>query len=152
MVDYRVGEKPARAVDGVDLEIARGRDLGLAGESGCGKSTIANAVMQILRPPARITGGSILFQGEDVTARATRSLRRYRWRNVSMVFQSAMNALNPVMRVERPVRRHDAARTSACRSASALARAGELARARRHRPAPTSARTRTSCPAGCGSA
>jgi len=88
-----------RAVDGVDLEIRAGEIVGLAGESGCGKSTVANAVMQILRPPARIVGGSILFQGEELTGKSPEELRRYRWRNVSMVFQSAMNALNPVMRV-----------------------------------------------------
>ena len=88
-----------RAVDGIDLTIGTGEILGLAGESGCGKSTVANAIMQILRPPARIVGGSIRFQGEDVTAMSTEELRRFRWRNVSMVFQSAMNALNPVMRV-----------------------------------------------------
>jgi len=88
-----------RAVDGVDLEIRAGEIVGLAGESGCGKSTIANAVMQILRPPARIVGGSILFEGDDLTGKDSEDLRRYRWRNVSMVFQSAMNSLNPVMRV-----------------------------------------------------
>jgi peptide/nickel transport system ATP-binding protein len=88
-----------RAVDGVDLSIGTGEILGLAGESGCGKSTVANAVMQILRPPARIAAGSILFQGEDLAGKSREELRRFRWRNVSMVFQSAMNALNPVMRV-----------------------------------------------------
>jgi peptide/nickel transport system ATP-binding protein len=55
--------------------------------------------MQILRPPARIVGGSVLFQGEDLVGRSKEELRKFRWRNVSMVFQSAMNALNPVMRV-----------------------------------------------------
>jgi peptide/nickel transport system ATP-binding protein len=98
-VEYRLGERIARAVDGVDLQIAAGEIVGLAGESGCGKSTIANAVMQILRPPAYIAGGSILFQGEDLVGKSAEELRRYRWRNVSMVFQSAMNSLNPVMRV-----------------------------------------------------
>jgi peptide/nickel transport system ATP-binding protein len=98
-VEYRLGEKRVRAVDGVDLEIAPGEIVGLAGESGCGKSTVANAVMHILRPPARIVGGSILFQGEELTGKTSEELRRFRWRNVSMVFQSAMNALNPVMRV-----------------------------------------------------
>jgi peptide/nickel transport system ATP-binding protein len=98
-VEYGVGEKCARAVDGVDLAILEGEILGLAGESGCGKSTIANAVMQILRPPARIVGGSVLFQGENLIGKSAEELRRFRWRNVSIVLQSAMNALNPVMRV-----------------------------------------------------
>ena len=95
VVDYGA----ARAVDGVDLVINQGEIVGLAGESGCGKTTVANAVLQILRPPARIAGGSILFQGQEIIGRSTEELRRYRWRNVSMVFQSAMNALNPLMRV-----------------------------------------------------
>jgi peptide/nickel transport system ATP-binding protein len=89
----------ARAVDGVDLAIHEGEILGLAGESGCGKTTVANAVMQILRPPGRISGGSIAFRGEDLVGKSDEQLRRFRWRNVSMVFQSAMNALNPVMRI-----------------------------------------------------
>ena len=99
VVDYGYGERRARAVDGVDLAIHEGEVLGLAGESGCGKTTIANAVLQILRPPAHIAGGRILFQGEDILGKSAKELRRYRWRNVSMVLQSAMSALNPVMRI-----------------------------------------------------
>jgi len=98
-VEYGVGAKRARAVDGVDLAVHESEIVGLAGESGCGKSTIANAVMQILRPPARIAGGSILFEGEDLVGKSAEQLRRFRWRNVSIVLQSAMNSLNPVMRV-----------------------------------------------------
>src|SRR5581483_8882189 len=98
-VEYRLGERCVRAVDGVDLRIASGEIVGLAGESGCGKSTIANAVLQVLRPPAYLAEGSILFRGEELAGKTGEELRRYRWRNVSMVFQSAMNALNPVMRV-----------------------------------------------------
>jgi peptide/nickel transport system ATP-binding protein len=98
-VEYGTGARAARAVDDVSLVIREGEIVGLAGESGCGKTTVANAVMQILRPPGRITDGSILFRGEDLVGRSDEQLRRYRWRNVSMVFQSAMNALNPVMRV-----------------------------------------------------
>jgi peptide/nickel transport system ATP-binding protein len=86
-------------VDGVDLAIHEGEIVGLAGESGCGKTTIANAIMQIIRPPGRITGGSILFEHEELLGKSAEELRRFRWRNVSMVLQSAMNALNPVMRV-----------------------------------------------------
>ena len=97
--DLAVEYGTVRAVDGIDLEIRSGEILGLAGESGCGKSTVANAIMQILRPPARIAGGSVLFQGVDLVGKSTEELRKFRWRNVSMVFQSAMNALNPVMRV-----------------------------------------------------
>ena len=98
-VEYGVGAKRVRAVDGVDLGIRAGEIVGLAGESGCGKTTVANAAMQILRPPARVVGGSVLFQGEDLVRKSAEELRQFRWRNVSMVFQSAMNALNPVMRV-----------------------------------------------------
>ena len=95
----KVNYGPVRAVDGIDLVIRSGEVVGLAGESGCGKTTVASAIMQILRPPARISGGSILFRGDDLVGKSAEELRRYRWRNVSMVFQSAMNALNPVMRV-----------------------------------------------------
>jgi peptide/nickel transport system ATP-binding protein len=98
--DLSVDYGRARAVDGISLQIHSGEIVGLAGESGCGKSTTGNAILQILQPPGHIAGGRILFRGDDITAKSTDELRRYRWRNVSMVFQSAMNALNPVMRVE----------------------------------------------------
>ena len=123
--DLKVEYGSVRAVDGVDLDIGSGETLGLAGESGCGKSTVANAVMQILRPPARIVGGSISFQGDDLVGKSAEQLRRYRWRNVSMVFQSAMNALNPVTRVGDQfvdmMRAHEHISKS-----RALVRAGEL--------------------------
>jgi len=125
VVEYGSGKRRARAVDGVDLAVHEGEVLGLAGESGCGKTTIANAVMQILRPPGRITSGSILFEGENILERSEEELRRYRWRNVSMVLQSAMSALNPVMRVGDQfvdaMRAHEKIDRK-----RALARAGEL--------------------------
>ena len=124
-VDYALGDRSVRAVDNVSLTIAPGEILGLAGESGCGKSTLASAVLQILKPPAEISGGRILFQGRDLVAMSRQELRRVRWRHVSLVFQSAMNVLNPVMRVGDQFvdmfRAHDRVRRS-----DALARAGDL--------------------------
>jgi peptide/nickel transport system ATP-binding protein len=124
-VEYVLGDRRVRAVDGVSFSIAPGEILGLAGESGCGKSTLANAVLQILKPPAEIVGGEILFRGENLVGMSKQQLRRVRWRHVSLVFQSAMNVLNPVMRVGDQFvdmfQAHDRVRRS-----EALARAGDL--------------------------
>jgi peptide/nickel transport system ATP-binding protein len=99
VVDYLEADRSLRAVDHVNLTIRAGEIVGLAGESGCGKTTTANAILSILQPPAEVTGGRIKFRGVDVVGLSVKERRRYRWRNVSMVFQSAMSALNPVMRV-----------------------------------------------------
>ena len=99
VVEYVLDDRRVRAVDGVSLTLHAGEILGLAGESGCGKSTAAGAILQILRPPAQVSSGRILFRGRDLATMSRRELRRYRWRSVSMVLQSAMSALNPVLRV-----------------------------------------------------
>ncbi len=98
-VDYVLRDRRLRAVDEVTLSLAAGETLGIAGESGSGKSTLAQAILQILKPPAQLTSGRILFEGTDLAAMGQEELRRFRWRHVSLVFQSAMNVLNPVMRV-----------------------------------------------------
>ncbi len=98
-VEYLAGRGSVRAVDGVSLSIHKGEVVGLAGESGSGKSTIAQAIMRILQPPAVITGGKVMFAGQDVLAMSDKQLREFRWEQVSMVFQSAMNSLNPVMTI-----------------------------------------------------
>ena len=99
-IEYRSERGPVRAVDNVSFSIAPGEVFGLAGESGSGKSTIAMAIMRVLHPPvADVVGGKVLLDGNDVLALGGRDLERLRWRTVSMVFQSAMNALNPVMTV-----------------------------------------------------
>jgi peptide/nickel transport system ATP-binding protein len=84
------------AVENVSFELAAGEFLGIVGESGCGKSTLLFAVAQLLVPPARITGGSVAFKGTDLTALSERELAPLRWKEISVVMQSAMNALNPV--------------------------------------------------------
>ena len=98
-VEYLTAKGPVRAVDGVSFAIRPGEVFGLAGESGSGKSTVAHAITRILHPPAVISGGEVRFRGEDVLAMPEAELERFRWREVSMVFQSAMNALNPVMTI-----------------------------------------------------
>jgi peptide/nickel transport system ATP-binding protein len=98
-VDYLVPGRPVRAVDHVSFSLLPGEIVGLAGESGCGKSTAAQAILRILKPPAEITGGRIFFQGQDLVTMDPTELRTFRWRHISLVFQSAMNALNPVLSV-----------------------------------------------------
>ena len=101
-----VYDEEVKAVDHVSLELGRGETVGLAGESGCGKSTLALGLCRLLRPPAVITGGSVVYRGSrlpaggvDLMEQSSRQLRKLRWREISVVFQSAMNALNPVLRV-----------------------------------------------------
>jgi peptide/nickel transport system ATP-binding protein len=98
-VDYLTPLGPARAVDRVSFSIDRGEVFGLAGESGCGKSTVAHAIMRLIQPPGQISGGQMLFQGRDILALSRKELQDFRWSKVSIVFQSAMNALNPVLPV-----------------------------------------------------
>ena len=88
-----------KAVDNVSLQLEAGESIGLAGESGCGKSSLAYSIMQLLPPAANIVGGNIYFKGEDLLRKTPREMRDIRWKNVAIVFQGAMNALNPVYRV-----------------------------------------------------
>ncbi|WP_431838171.1 dipeptide ABC transporter ATP-binding protein [Cellulomonas sp. Y8] len=104
-VDYRSRDlPPAHAVRDVSFDLAEGEFVGLLGESGCGKSTLGNALLRLLDRPAHHAGGEVRFDGQDLYALTDRELNRLRWRDIATVFQSSMNALNPVLRVERQFR------------------------------------------------
>jgi peptide/nickel transport system ATP-binding protein len=99
-IGYRTASGIAMAVDGVSFRVDRGGSLGLVGESGCGKTTIGMALMGLLAPNATIVSGQARFEGEDLCAVSDGRMRQIRWRRISMIFQAAMNALNPVHRVQ----------------------------------------------------
>jgi oligopeptide/dipeptide ABC transporter ATP-binding protein len=117
-VAYATDAGPVVAVDHVNFELARGEFLAIVGESGCGKSTLLYAIARLLGSPlpGEIVGGRVLFQGRDLVLLEERELRRVRWRDLSVVMQSAMNALNPVLTVAEQMR-------DACRAHSDMSKA-----------------------------
>ena len=129
-VDYILDRGNVRAVDDVSFTVSRGEFLGIVGESGCGKSTLLFAVAQLLSPPARLAAGTIEFQGQNLVGLTDDQLSAVRWRDLSVVMQSAMNALNPVKTIGAQFRdamrahgqRHD--KEIAARSAEVLTMVG----------------------------
>jgi peptide/nickel transport system ATP-binding protein len=95
-VEYATDSAPVVAVKSVDLDVAAGEFVGVVGESGCGKSTLLFAIARLLSPPAAITAGSIVFKGHNLVTMTEKQLNALRWRDCSVVMQSAMNALNPI--------------------------------------------------------
>ncbi len=116
-VSYGSEDGDVHAVDGVSLSIDAGEFVGLAGESGCGKTTMAMAIPQLLPRNARISSGSVTFDGVDLSALDEQEMRKYRWKDISVVFQGALNALNPVQtigsQIAEPIRVHDSSVSSA---------------------------------------
>jgi peptide/nickel transport system ATP-binding protein len=98
-VSLAVDHGKREVVHGVSLELKRGEILGLVGESGSGKSTVAKSILRILSPPRIITGGQIHFKGQDLLALDEEAIRLLRWKEIALVFQSALNALNPVLTI-----------------------------------------------------
>ncbi|HEX2754144.1 MAG TPA: ABC transporter ATP-binding protein [Candidatus Limnocylindrales bacterium] len=113
------------AVDGVSFKLQQGEALGIAGESGCGKTTTALSLIRVLPSNARIVSGSVRYFGIDLVPKSAEALRRYRWREISIVFQGAMNALNPVHRLRDQVAEPLMERLNMSES-KARKRAGEL--------------------------
>ena len=98
-VIYTTLRGDVKAVNDVSFSIKKGEVLGLAGESGCGKTTMGLALLRILPSNGRITGGEIILDGQDIVKLSEQEMRKVRWKKISMVFQGALNALNPVLKV-----------------------------------------------------
>ncbi len=103
-VRYATREGSLQALRDVALEVPAGQIVGIVGESGCGKSTLINALLQLLPENARISSGAILLEGENLIGASTRRLRDLRGREISVVFQDPMTALNPVLTIGRQMR------------------------------------------------
>lgn len=112
--EYRSPRGIVVAVDDVSFHVGRGEMVGILGESGCGKSTAARSILRLIRPPGRIVGGSIMFDGEDLLAMKPDDLRRTRGRRIGLIPQNPFAALNPVLTVERQflnaLRAHESSR------------------------------------------
>ena len=97
---YIIRRGAVKAAENVSFKVQRAEAMGLAGESGCGKTTVALSLLRILPPNGKIMGGKIIFDGEDILSLSEKEMReRIRWKGISLIFQGAMNALNPVYKV-----------------------------------------------------
>jgi peptide/nickel transport system ATP-binding protein len=102
-IGYRIRKGLIKAVDSVSFSLNRGKTLGFVGQSGCGKTTIGMSLLRLLPENASVLSGKILFEGQDILSLSDKSLRAMRWKKIAMIFQAAMNALNPVQRVNEQV-------------------------------------------------
>ena len=100
---YMTRKGPVYAVDGVTFHVGRGEAIGLVGESGCGKTSVAISLLKLLPNNARILEGQININDDDIVPLGDKEMNHHRWKNISMVFQAAMNSLNPVYTVEEQI-------------------------------------------------
>jgi len=98
-VAYESDSQRLLAVNNVNLEIFQGEIFGLAGESACGKTTLANSILRLIKPPGRIIGGKVIFDGVDLLSLDENELQKIRWEKIAYIPQASMNALNPVLRI-----------------------------------------------------
>jgi oligopeptide/dipeptide ABC transporter ATP-binding protein len=125
VVEFQLQSGVVHAVGGISFALDDGEALGIVGESGCGKTTTALSLVRLLPGNARIVRGAVRLYGIDLVGKSENALRRYRWREISIVFQGAMNALNPVRRIRDQIAEPLQERLSVGK-ADALRRAGEL--------------------------
>jgi peptide/nickel transport system ATP-binding protein len=121
---FRTAHGEIAAVDGVDLSVARGRTLGIVGESGCGKSILSLSIMRLVPAPGRIAAGRITFDGRDLLALSPAAMRDIRGNRIAMIFQEPMTSLNPVFtvgdQIMEAMRAHDRAASAAALRARAI--------------------------------
>jgi peptide/nickel transport system ATP-binding protein len=121
---FRTANGEIAAVDGVDVSVARGRTLGIVGESGCGKSVLSLSVMRLVPPPGRIAGGKILFGGRNLLDLPPPEMRAIRGNRIAMIFQEPMTSLNPVFtagaQIMEAMRAHDRTASAAALRARAI--------------------------------
>ena len=124
-IAYNVQGRITKAVRGVDFEVRQGEVLGLMGESGAGKSTIGWAIMRMIESPS-VAIGEILSHGKNVLTMTERELAEYRWKTVTMIFQTAMNSLDPISSVDKILTRLLLDKKTVSNKTDARARIGEL--------------------------
>jgi peptide/nickel transport system ATP-binding protein len=125
-VEYRTDEAVIHAVNGVNLVVKKGETIGLVGETGAGKTTIARAILRILQtPPAKFCGGQIIFEGKDIMAMTEREMRKIRGDKIAMIFQDPMTALNPIEKVGDQIAESVSLHNKLSR-AQAIQRAGDM--------------------------
>jgi len=102
-VHYKTGQGLLKAVDGVSFSLQKGEIVGIVGESGCGKTTVALSLVRLLPPVARILGGKVMLHDNNILTATEEQMRLVRWRKISMIFQGALNSLNPVLPVKEQI-------------------------------------------------